>query len=148
MAFQIPILHDWDDYKDVDVRGKLLVILDGVLHVGTRSPLVDMGAAYYGRQLFKFEEAASRGASSALIIYNTETSGFSWDFVARSNHGEYLQLSGEELVEATLPLEGWITPEAANWVFEAGSQELDYEVQPAQEANFEPVFLPVRASVQ
>ncbi|HMC19338.1 MAG TPA: hypothetical protein VKH16_08915, partial [Gemmatimonadales bacterium] len=58
----------WDDYKDTDVRGKVLLML--VNDPGLQDSTVFNGRAltYYGRWTYKLEEAARRGALGALLV--------------------------------------------------------------------------------
>src|ERR1700757_2409873 len=54
--------YNWDDYKDTDVRGKVLLML--VNEPASDDPKFFKGKAltYYGRWTYKYEEAARKGA--------------------------------------------------------------------------------------
>ena len=54
--------YNWDDYKGVDVRGKVLLML--VNEPPSDDPKFFKGKAltYYGRWTYKYEEAARKGA--------------------------------------------------------------------------------------
>jgi PA domain. len=75
--------YDWDDYKGVDVSGKVLVFknsdpaYDDELFEGD-------ARLYYGRWSYKFEKAAEMGALGALIIHTTPTAGYPWLVVSNS----------------------------------------------------------------
>src|SRR5437667_1734570 len=62
----------WDDYKDVDVRGKVLLML--VNDPGLQDTTIFNGRAltYYGRWTYKLEEAARRGALGPILVPTTE----------------------------------------------------------------------------
>src|SRR5207248_3890862 len=64
---------DWDDYKGVDVTGKVVVLFTN--EPPSTDPKFFGGTAltYYGRWTFKFEEATRRGAKACFIIHTTET---------------------------------------------------------------------------
>ena len=61
----------WDDYKGVDVKGKVVVLFTN--EPPSDDPKFFGGTAltYYGRWTFKFEEAARRGAKACFIIHTT-----------------------------------------------------------------------------
>jgi PA domain len=60
--------YNWDDYKGVDVRGKVVLV------IVNEPPSEDAGffkgkaMTYYGRWTYKYEEAARQGAIGALVI--------------------------------------------------------------------------------
>ena len=59
----------WDDYKGVDVRGKMVVLFTN--EPASTDPTFFDGRAltYYGRWTYKYEEALRRGAAGAIIIH-------------------------------------------------------------------------------
>ena len=74
----------WDDFKDTDVRGKVLLML--VNDPGLQDSTIFNGRAltYYGRWTYKLEEAARRGAVGALLVHTTESATYGWDVVRGS----------------------------------------------------------------
>ena len=76
----------WDDFKGVDVTGKLLVVFTN--EPPSTDPKFFDGRAltYYGRWVYKYEEAVRRGARGLVIVHTTETAGYGWD-VVRSSWG-------------------------------------------------------------
>ena len=71
--------YGWDDFKDVDVRGKTVVMLvnDPPITDPNDPALLDArmfrgkAMTYYGRWTYKFESAAQRGAAAALRACRT-----------------------------------------------------------------------------
>ena len=54
--------YNWDDYKDVDVRGKvLLMLVDEQLPSDDPAFFKGKALTYYGRWTYKYEEAARKG---------------------------------------------------------------------------------------
>ena len=88
--------YQWDDYKGVDVKGKVLLML--VNEPPSDDPNFFKGKAltYYGRWVYKFEKAARKGAVGAILIHKTEMASYPWEVVRNSNSGEksYLKLDG------------------------------------------------------
>src|SRR5690242_10495684 len=72
----------WDDFKGVDLHGKVAVFLvnDPDFEAATGEPVAGRfggrAATYYARWTYKFEEAARRGALGALIIHETPGAGY------------------------------------------------------------------------
>ena len=83
----------WDDFKGVDLKGKVAVFLvnDPDFEAAQGEPVAGKFAGktmtYYGRWTYKFEEAARRGAIAALIVHDTEGAGYGWN-VVQSAAGE------------------------------------------------------------
>ncbi|HMB58498.1 MAG TPA: aminopeptidase, partial [Xanthomonadales bacterium] len=75
--------YGWNDYADVDVRGKTVLILVNDPGFATKDPAVFKGNAmtYYGRWTYKYEEAARQGAAAALVIHDTAPAAYGWDVV-------------------------------------------------------------------
>ncbi len=76
--------YKWDDFKGVDVAGKVLVLFTN--EPPSTDPKFFDGRAltYYGRWTYKYEEALRRGARGVLIIHTTPTAGYGWDVVRSS----------------------------------------------------------------
>lgn len=139
---------EWDDYKQVDVRDKIVVLFTN------EPPSVDeaffggRALTYYGRWTFKYEEAARRGALGVLIVHTDETAGYGWNVVRNSWSGSQLYVEVEE-DEPKLALAGWLTSAAAERLFEASSatqgKGLDELLGMANQKSFVPVPLDLRA---
>jgi len=135
----------WDDYKDADLRGKILLML--VNDPGLRDSTVFQGRAltYYGRWTYKLEEAARRGAVGALLVHTDESATYPWAVVRGSWTGEQFQLDrpgGQELSFA-----GWVTSDAATTALQAGGLDLEALSRAATRRDFRPVPTGVRAAV-
>src|SRR5277367_5853522 len=73
----------WNDYADIDVHGKTVVVLVSDPGYGSKDPKVFKGGAmtYYGRWAYKIEEAARQGAAGILLIHDGDASGLTWSAV-------------------------------------------------------------------
>lgn len=134
--------YNWDDYKGVDVKGKVLLML--VNEPPSDDPNFFTGKAltYYGRWMYKYEEAARKGAVGAILIHRTDMASYGWDVVRNSNSGEksYLQLDGTPKLKAA----AWIQLDVAAKLTSAAGLDLDKMMTDAQSRDFKPVPLPVR----
>ncbi|MGH7637994.1 MAG: M28 family peptidase, partial [Gemmatimonadaceae bacterium] len=107
--------YRWDDFKDVDVKGKVLLILVNDPPAPAAEPELFGGRAmtYYGRWTYKFEEAERRGAAGALIIHTTEAAGYPWHTVVGSWATGQRMLPRPADQPPPLGVRGWITDSAA-----------------------------------
>jgi len=134
--------YKWNDYKDADVRGKVLLML--VNEPPSNDPNFFKGKAltYYGRWTYKYEEAARKGAVGAILIHKTDMASYPWEVVRNSNSGEkaFLKLEGAP----ALKVASWIQLDVAKQLAQTAGLNLDQMMQDAQSPGFRAVSLPVR----
>jgi Zn-dependent M28 family amino/carboxypeptidase len=134
--------YKWDDYKGIDVKGKVLLML--VSEPPSDDPNFFKGRAltYYGRWTYKYEEAARRGAVGVVLIHKTEMASYAWEVVRNSWGGESSLLRDDN--DPKLKSAGWIQLEVARKLARAAGKDLDKMLRDANSRNFKPVELPVR----
>jgi Zn-dependent M28 family amino/carboxypeptidase len=134
--------YKWDDYKGIDVKGKMLLML--VSEPPSDDPNFFKGRAltYYGRWTYKYEEAARRGAVGVVLIHKTEMASYGWEVVRNSWGGESSLLRDDN--DPKLKSAGWIQLEVARKLARAAGKDLDKMLRDANSRNFKPVELPVR----
>ncbi len=126
--------YKWDDFKGVDVRGKVLVMLnndpdwDPKLFAGNTR-------LYYGRWTYKYESAARHGAAGVIIVHTTPSAGYPWQVVQSSWGGEQFELPAEG--EPRIQLKGWATEDAARRLVKAGGADLDKLVAAAKKPQLQ-----------
>ncbi|MDX1442215.1 MAG: M28 family metallopeptidase [Gammaproteobacteria bacterium] len=145
--------YGWNDYEGLDVEGKTVVMLvnDPGYALGEtadKSQLFNGKAmTYYGRWTYKFEEAARQGAAGAIVIHETGPAGYPWEVVSGSWTGPQFDLVAEDRNMGRAAIEGWISTDAANALFEAAGQDFEALKAAALTADFEPVPLGTSASI-
>lgn len=129
----------WDDYKERDLEGKILLFLVGEPPAPPDEPDLFEARAmtYYGHWSYKLEEARRRGASGALLIHRPESSADEWDAVASSWALEQFVL--EDDTGQRPPLQGWVTADFARRALTAARLDLDELVVRAARRDFSPV---------
>ena len=134
--------YNWDDYKGVDLKGKVLLML--VNEPPSDDPKFFKGRAltYYGRWTYKYEEAARRGAVGAILIHKTDMASYPWEVVRNSWGGETSVLKDD--TNPKLKAAGWIQLEVARRLAKAAGQDLDKMMKDATSRDFKPVELSVR----
>jgi Zn-dependent M28 family amino/carboxypeptidase len=133
--------YRWDDFKGVDVRGKVLLILVNDPPATREEPALFGGPAmtYYGRWTYKFEEAERRGAVGALIIHTTERAGYPWHTVVGSWDKEQRMLPRDPALPPPLGVRGWITDTAAGALLSQAGLDLSTLRVQAASRDFHPV---------
>src|SRR5713101_901004 len=137
----------WDDFKGVDVRGKVIVVLINDPPVEDEKVFGGKAMTYYGRWTYKFEKAAEKGAAGCIIIHNTERAGYPWDVVRTGFSGEQFDLATPDKNLGRAAMEGWMTGEQAAALFRLAGKDLGALTKAAVSRNFRPVPLGVRAKL-
>src|SRR5438067_6371796 len=133
--------YGWDDYKDADVRGKIVVLMN------FNPPFAGQGVRlWYGRWDYKYLTAAAHGAAGALIIHTTASAGYPWQVLSASADGVRIDLP--EANERRMQLQGWVTEDGARKLAGLGGQDLDALRMQAQSKSFRPAPMPVRTSLE
>jgi len=135
----------WDDYKEQDLRGKVLLML--VNDPGIQDTTIFNGRAltYYGRWTYKLEEAARRGALGAILVHTTESATYGWDVVRGSWSVEQFKL--DRPATPSIAFAAWVTHDAAQAALGQAGLNLDSLTRAAARRDFRPVTTGVRVSV-
>lgn len=138
----------WDDYKDLDVKGKIVVVLVNDPGLATNKPEVFKGRSmtYYGRWTYKYEEAARQGAKGVLIVHDTEGAGYPWSVVVNGATTPNLYLQSDDGYSGFCDMEGWISAGAAIQLFQEAGLDFATEKQKASQNGFIPYSLGANAS--
>jgi len=145
---------DWNDFKDVDVKGKTILVLVNDPAVPDPSdpnkldPKTFKGDAmtYYGRWTYKFEEGARKGAAAIFVIHETGPAGYPFS-VVQGNLSEKFDLVTPDKNMSRANIEGWITLGAAKKILALGGQDFDALKKQARTREFKPVPLGPKASL-
>ena len=135
----------WDDFKGLDVKGKIIVVLvnDPDFETGTG----DFGGkamTYYGRWTYKYEEAARRGAAGVMIVHETAPASYGWNTVKNSNTNTMFDIVRKDPKAQHTPFESWIQRDQAEAIFKASGLDFEAEKKKAQSRDFKPA--PLKAS--
>ena len=139
--------YGWDDYKNVDVRGKTLLMLIGdppVPDPKDPSKLDDKmfkgkAMTYYGRWTYKYEIAAQKGAAAAIIIHETEPAAYPWQVVKSSWGKENFELDNPNKNMDAVSARSWITLDVAKKLLADCGQNFDAVKKSAVTKDFRPV---------
>jgi Zn-dependent M28 family amino/carboxypeptidase len=148
--------YGWNDYKDVDVRGKTLLMLIGDPPVpdpqdpAKLNDKIFKGKAmtYYGRWTYKYEIAAQKGAAAAIIIHETEPAAYTWQVVRSSWGKENFELDNPNKNMDAISARSWITLEVAKKLFADCRQDFDALKKSAITKEFRPLALNAKANIE
>jgi Zn-dependent M28 family amino/carboxypeptidase len=136
----------WDDFKGVDVRGKLIVVLinDPDFETG-QGDFGGKAMTYYGRWTYKYEEAARRGAAGVLIVHETAPASYGWATVKNSNTNAMFDIVRADPKAVHTPFESWIQRDLAVKLFADSGLDFEAMKKAAQGRDFKPV--PLKATL-
>lgn len=140
--------YHWNDYENLDVEGKIVVVLVNDPGLATQNPQLFQGNAmtYYGRWTYKYEEAARQGALGCLIVHDTHGAGYPWSVVVNGASIPKLYLQSDDGYANRCALEGWITTDAALSLFQNLGRDFEKEKHKAQESIFKAYSLNAQAT--
>lgn len=136
--------YDWDDYKGVDLEGKVLLIMnndpdwDADLFGGETR-------LWYGRWDYKYLSAARQGAAGAIIIHTPPSAGYPWQVVQTSWTGVQFELPAGD--EPRSQVNAWLTEDTARELVAMAGLDLDELREAAFNRDFQPVPLGITTSL-
>jgi Zn-dependent M28 family amino/carboxypeptidase len=145
--------YGWDDYKDVDVKGKTIVMLvndPAVPDPNDPSKLDDSmfkgrAMTYYGRWTYKYEIATEKGAAAAILIHETGPAGYPYEVVVGSWGRENFDIPSPDKNANRPAIEAWIHTDKAKALLSACGQDFEALKKAAVRKDFKPVSLGAKA---
>jgi hypothetical protein len=140
--------HEWDDYSDVDILGRTLLMLQlARMDTVFLRDRVITGAAL-GRLLDLSERlkvAEAKGAAAVVLVHDPALA-FSYDYLVGLFDGEQMALR-TDAAHGSMPA-AWLRGERAAELVAAAGGNLDALKQAADARDFRPLSLPVLFSLQ
>jgi Zn-dependent M28 family amino/carboxypeptidase len=132
----------WDDFKGVDLKGKLAIVLinDPDFETG-KGDFGGKAMTYYGRWTYKYEEMARRGALGTIIVHETEPASYGWATVKNSNTNVMYDIVRKVPGKAHAPVEAWMQRDLAVDLFKRAGLDFEKAKVQAQGRDFKPVEL-------
>ena len=139
----------WDDFKGVDLKGKVAVFLvndpdfEAAPGEPVRGKFGGLTMTYYGRWTYKFAEAARRGAIAALIIHDSVGAGYGWNVVQSPAAENFNNVLGPGDPQPVL-LQGWLQAPVGKALVEGAGKDWETVKRQARTAAFRPFDLKAR----
>lgn len=138
--------YGWDDYKDVDVKGKTIVMLINDPALPDENMFRGRAMTYYGRWTYKYEIATEKGAAAAIIVHETGPAGYPFEVVTGSWGRENFDLQRADNNMSRVGVEGWVSLDKAKEIFTAAGMKFDDLKAAALKKDFRPIPLKGKAS--
>lgn len=140
--------YGWNDYKDLDVKGKIVLVL--VNDPGYYNPSLFKGKdmTYYGRWIYKFEEASRQGAAGVLVIHDTQPASYGWNVVQASWGSKNLSLVSDKENADKVALQGWISLPATQRLFKSAGVDFEKAFAAAKQSGFKAIDLKAESNVK
>ncbi|GHF92311.1 M28 family metallopeptidase [Thalassotalea marina] len=141
--------YGWNDYKGLDVKGKTVVVLVNDPGYATQDPKLFEGntMTYYGRWIYKYEEAARQGAAGAIIVHETAPASYGWNVIESSWSGAQYHLPAKEVNEPAIDVEMWITTDKAETLFKKAGLSFQDMKKQALNKSFKAKSLGLTANI-
>jgi Zn-dependent M28 family amino/carboxypeptidase len=134
--------RSWDDFKGVDVKGKVIVVLvNDPDFEGGEGDFGGKAMTYYGRWTYKYEEAARRGAAGVMIVHETAPASYGWNTVKNSNTNTQFDIVRQNPAGEHTPFETWIQRDVAVQLFRNAGLDFERAKAAAKLRNFQPIDL-------
>ena len=130
----------WDDYKDTDVKGKVVVVFTNEPPSDDPKFFGGKALTYYGRWSYKYEEATRRGAKAVLIIHTNETAGYPYSVVKKLKGAQIQRAEGSP----ALAFAGWVHKSAGDKLLASIGLTVDEALKKADTRGFKAVPLGIR----
>ena len=130
--------YDWNDYKGLDVKDKIVVVLVNDPGFGGEDSTFFKGntMTYYGRWTYKFEEAARQGAKGCLVVHNTVPAGYPFQVLQNGWNSAHLYLDPRGKKKSYCEGIGWIGRPAVEKVFSAAGLDFNQIQSEARKPGF------------
>ncbi len=140
--------YHWNDYAGINVKGKVVLVMvnDPGFQYGDNSIFKGKTMTYYGRWMYKYEEAARHGAKGCLIIHQSEAAGYPFKVVQGNFNTSRMQLDYRGKEKPNCDMIGWITDSAAVKIINAAGFNGVELMKTAGTRDFSAIPLPITAS--
>ena len=141
--------YGWDDYKDIDVKGKIVIAMVNDPGYYDANLFRGRNMTYYGRWVYKFEEAQRQGAAGCLVLHNTEAASYGWHVCVNGHLENNLALYNPDTRNADeLGIKGWLHEAGARKLFVAAGMDMDKALAEAKQPGFKSFSLKVKGDVR
>ena len=141
--------YGWDDYKDIDVKGKIVIAMVNDPGFYDAKLFRGRNMTYYGRWVYKFEEARRQGAAGCLVLHKTEAASYGWHVCVNGHLEGNLALYDPSTRNSDkLAMKGWLHEAGARKLFTAAGMDMDQALAEAKRPGFKSFSLKVKGDVK
>ncbi len=138
--------YSWNDYANLDVHNKTVVVLANDPGYASKDPTVFKGNAMteYGRDAYKVEEAARQGAQGVLLIHDAAVVGYGWNVIQATFTGAQFELPASDGNAGRAAIEGWVANDVARALFNSAGIDFARTTLAASHPGFKGLSLGIR----
>lgn len=136
--------NDFEGIENPENKVAVVVVNDPGLGSDNTEYFNGDNMTYYGRWMYKLEEAARQGLKGVLIIHEDRGAGYGWSVVRASDTKMYVDGDGDEY---NCPLNGWISYEAASRLLADNGYSIEELIGQSKSPGFKPFPLNSTVSV-
>ena len=141
--------YGWNDYEGIDVKGKIVIAMVNDPGYYDHQLFRGRNMTYYGRWVYKFEEARRQGAIGCLVLHNTEAASYGWHVCVNGHLSDNLALYNPDTQNADeLAIKGWLHEDGARKLFAAAGMDMDQALANAKKPGFRSFSLKVKGDVK
>ena len=141
--------YGWDDYAGIDVKGKIVIAMVNDPGYYDNQLFRGRNMTYYGRWVYKFEEARRQGAAGCLVLHNTEAASYGWHVCVNGHLTDNLALYNPDTRNADeLAVKGWLHEHGAKKLFDAAGMDMDKAIAEAKRPGFKSFSLNVKGDIR
>lgn len=141
--------YGWNDYEGIDVKGKIVIAMVNDPGYYDHQLFRGRNMTYYGRWVYKFEEARRQGAIGCLVLHNTEAASYGWHVCVNGHLSDNLALYNPDTQNADeLAIKGWLHEDGARKLFAAAGIDMDQALANAKKPGFRSFSLKVKGDVK
>lgn len=137
----------WNDYAGVDVKDKMVIALVNDPGFYDSTLFNGKNMTYYGRWIYKYEEAARHGATGVILIHETEAASYPWGVVQNSWSGTRFYLTDNIVTKSGLKFQSWVTKESANKILNLVGSNYEKAIKEATAKGFVAQNFKLNASI-
>lgn len=137
----------WNDYDGLDVKGKIVIAMVNDPGYYDSNLFRGKNMTYYGRWIYKFEEAIRQGAAGCLVLHETDAASYGWNVCTNGHSESNLGLYDETNKSAGLSIKGWISQEGGQKLFKLAGIDMKSAVESAKKPGFKAISLGVKSDI-
>lgn len=137
----------WNDYAGADVKGKIVLALVNDPGFYDSTLFKGKNMTYYGRWIYKYEEAARQGAAGIILIHETEAASYPWSVVQNSWALSRFYLANNIVTNSGLQFQSWIENEAAHKLLGLSDLFYDAAIANASKRGFTAIPLKLKTDI-
>ncbi len=139
--------YQWNDFEGVDVKGKIVIAMVNDPGFYNEKLFRGKNMTYYGRWIYKLEQAEKLGAAGCLVLHNTAAASYGWDVCCASHLQSNLGLCDETMNANALGFKGWLHENGCRKLFKAAGLDFEATLEAAKKPGFKPIALKAKSNV-